>query len=84
MPQDAVIEILDNYSNGIKDFKDTGKNPTLFSYLIQKNLQMNHRNFFFLKHFVKIHILSFESYDHFVKTRQNFRPFHWEEYPGKG
>lgn len=44
---------------------------------------MNQRNLFFLKHFVKIHILGFKSYDYLVKTRHNFKTFHWEENPWK-
>lgn len=69
MPQDAVIESLDNYSNGIKDLKVIGKNPTLFSDLIQNNLPNESQKPVFLKTLVKIHILGRKSYDYLVKTR---------------
>lgn len=77
MPQDAVIEGLDNYSSGIRDFKVIGKNPTLSSDLIQNNLpNESQKPLFFLKHVVRIYILGLKSDDYLVKTRQNFRILH--------
>lgn len=44
VPEDTVIETVDNYSKGIKEFQDLEKSPTLFSYLIQSNLTNESQN----------------------------------------
>lgn len=65
MPEDNVIEIVDNYSNGIKKFQRPGEESYLLISYPKQTDKWNHK-MFFLKHFIKIQwVLN----DYFVKNK---------------